>query len=57
MSEYQDPDRTSRICVKSLPKYVNEDRVREHFSSKGEVTDVKVLRTRQVVLVVASAYH
>ncbi|XP_078156926.1 multiple RNA-binding domain-containing protein 1-like [Carex rostrata] len=35
----------SRICVKSLPKYANEERLREFFSRKGEVTDVKVIRT------------
>lgn len=37
---------SSRVCVKNLPKYVNEARLKEHFSAKGEVTDVKVLRTR-----------
>ncbi|XP_031092091.1 multiple RNA-binding domain-containing protein 1 [Ipomoea triloba] len=35
----------SRICVKNLPKYVAEDRLREFFSQKGEVTDAKLLRT------------
>eukprot|EP00854_Cymbomonas_tetramitiformis_P002948 gene2948-3763_t len=37
--------RSTRICVKGLPKHVDEKRVREHFSSKGVVTDVKILRT------------
>ncbi|KAL3138544.1 hypothetical protein ABBQ32_006320 [Trebouxia sp. C0010 RCD-2024] len=37
---------TSRLCVKGLPKYVSEDRLREHFSAKGEVTDAKVVRSR-----------
>jgi hypothetical protein len=37
---------TSRICVKNLPKYADEKRLREHFGAKGEVTDVKVMRTR-----------
>lgn len=35
----------SRICVKNLPKYVAEDRLREYFSQKGEVTDAKIMRT------------
>ena len=37
---------SSRICVKNLPKYVDEGRLREHFGAKGEVTDAKVMRTR-----------
>lgn len=36
---------TSRICVKNLPKHADENRLREHFSQKGEVTDAKVVRT------------
>ncbi|KAJ4846493.1 hypothetical protein Tsubulata_039981 [Turnera subulata] len=36
----------SRICVKNLPKYVAEDRLREFFSQKGEVTDTKLMRTK-----------
>ncbi|KAG5008345.1 hypothetical protein JHK82_026269 [Glycine max] len=36
----------SRICVKCLPEYVMEDRLRELFSEKGEITDVKLMRTR-----------
>ncbi|KAL9247877.1 hypothetical protein vseg_021259 [Gypsophila vaccaria] len=35
----------SRICVKNLPKYVTEDRLKEFFSQKGEVTDAKLMRT------------
>ncbi|KAG6487026.1 hypothetical protein ZIOFF_055607 [Zingiber officinale] len=37
----------SRLCVKNLPKYANENRLREFFSQKGEVTDAKLMRTRQ----------
>jgi len=37
---------SSRICVKNLPRYVTEERLREHFSEKGEVTDAKIIRTR-----------
>ena len=40
------PPPTSRICVKNLPKYVDEARLREHFAAKGEVTDAKIMRTR-----------
>lgn len=39
-------EQTSRIIVKNLPKHVDESRLREHFSAKGEVTDAKVMRTR-----------
>jgi multiple RNA-binding domain-containing protein 1 len=39
------PPSTSRICVKNLPKHVDERRLREHFSAKGEVTDAKIMRT------------
>ncbi|KAL6058709.1 Multiple RNA-binding domain-containing protein 1 [Balamuthia mandrillaris] len=37
---------STRICVKNLPKHVKEDRLKEHFSQKGEITDVKILRTK-----------
>jgi hypothetical protein len=38
---------TSRLCVKNLPKYLTEAKLREHFSARGgEVTDVKVARTK-----------
>ncbi|MQL68231.1 hypothetical protein Taro_000527 [Colocasia esculenta] len=36
----------SRLCVKNLPKYVGEERLREFFSQKGEVTDAKLMRTK-----------
>ncbi|KAH0455838.1 hypothetical protein IEQ34_015870 [Dendrobium chrysotoxum] len=39
------PLKMSRICVKNLPMYVKEDRLREFFSQKGEVTDAKLMRT------------
>ncbi|KAF8041940.1 hypothetical protein BT93_A0519 [Corymbia citriodora subsp. variegata] len=35
----------SRICVKNLPNYVAEDRLRDLFSQKGEIKDVKLMRT------------
>ncbi|CAN1846247.1 Multiple RNA-binding domain-containing protein 1 [Linum perenne] len=36
----------SRICVKNLSKYVTEDQLREHFSLKGEITDAKLMKTK-----------
>jgi hypothetical protein len=42
----QQVEPSSRLCVKNLPKYITEAKLREHFSAKGEVTDVKVARTR-----------
>ncbi|CAD6259656.1 unnamed protein product [Miscanthus lutarioriparius] len=37
---------SSRLCVKNLPKGADERRLREVFSRKGEVTDTKVIRTK-----------
>ncbi|GFR48899.1 hypothetical protein Agub_g10847 [Astrephomene gubernaculifera] len=37
---------SSRLCVKNIPKYVDEAKLKDFFSAKGEVTDVKVLRTK-----------
>ncbi|XP_048601476.1 multiple RNA-binding domain-containing protein 1-like [Brassica napus] len=37
----------SRICVKNLPKEVAEARLRDVFSKKGEITDAKLLRSRE----------
>ena len=39
-------DSTSRICVKGLPKRLTEERLREHFSQRGEVTDAKIIKAR-----------
>ncbi|KAJ3296457.1 hypothetical protein HK104_001596, partial [Borealophlyctis nickersoniae] len=36
----------SRLIVKNLPKHYNADRFREHFGQKGEVTDVKLVQTK-----------
>lgn len=37
---------SSRIIVKNLPKWTTEERLRKHFSSKGQLTDVKLMYTR-----------
>ncbi|KAF9971065.1 hypothetical protein BGZ73_006026 [Actinomortierella ambigua] len=34
----------SRLIVKNLPKHLTEERFREHFGSKGEVTDAKLMK-------------
>ncbi|KAJ2705239.1 Multiple RNA-binding domain-containing protein 1 [Coemansia sp. IMI 203386] len=34
---------SSRIIVKNLPKHITEERFREHFGSKGEITDAKLI--------------
>ena len=36
----------SRLIVKGLPKYFTEDKLREHFSKQGDVTDVKLMKKR-----------
>lgn len=36
----------SRIIVKGLPKYADEDKIRSFFNRKGEVTDVKLMKKR-----------
>ena len=38
---------SSRICVKGLPKYVDAARLKKHFAPKGDITDVKVMRTKE----------
>ncbi|UPR01955.1 multiple RNA-binding domain-containing protein [Chloropicon primus] len=38
---------SSRIIVKNLPKHYTTEKLREHFSSKGQVTDAKVMRTHE----------
>lgn len=48
MMEEHHEEPSSRICVKNVPKYVTEKRLKEHFAAKGVVTDVKILKTRWV---------
>ena len=42
------PLHTSRLCVKNVPKDITLPKLKEHFAAKGEVTDVKILKTRSV---------
>lgn len=35
---------TSRLIVKNIPRHITEDRLKQHFTSKGIVTDVKIMR-------------
>lgn len=37
---------SSRLFVQNLPAYVDSTRLREHFATKGEVTDAVVIRTK-----------
>jgi multiple RNA-binding domain-containing protein 1 len=35
---------SSRLIVKNIPKYLTEDKLREHFQKKGgKVTDAKII--------------
>ncbi|KAM1032575.1 hypothetical protein EV1_035853 [Malus domestica] len=43
----QKPCSRSRIWVQNLPKHVKEDRLREFFSAKGDITDAKLMRTKE----------
>ncbi|KAJ8906035.1 hypothetical protein NDN08_002535 [Rhodosorus marinus] len=36
----------SRLIVKGLPKHLTEERLKNHFSSAGEVTDARIRRTK-----------
>jgi multiple RNA-binding domain-containing protein 1 len=36
----------SRVCVKNVPAYVTEKRLQDFFKVKGDVTDVKIVRTK-----------
>jgi multiple RNA-binding domain-containing protein 1 len=36
----------SRICVKNVPGYADEAKLRAFFGSKGDVTDVKIVRKK-----------
>jgi RNA recognition motif-containing protein len=36
----------TRLFVNNIPRYVDNDRLREHFGTQGDVTDVRVLRTK-----------
>ncbi|KAG9287468.1 hypothetical protein G9A89_023840 [Geosiphon pyriformis] len=36
---------SSRLIVKNLPSNLSDNRFRQHFAAKGEVTDAKIMRT------------
>ena len=36
----------SRLIVKGLPKYYTEDNLKKHFSQQGDVTDVKLVKSK-----------
>lgn len=36
----------SRLIVKGLPKYLTEDRLKDHFAKNGNVSDVKLMKKR-----------
>ncbi|KAF4683354.1 RNA binding motif protein 19 [Perkinsus olseni] len=38
---------SSRIIVKNLPKHVDDARLKEFFSAHGEVTDARVMKTKE----------
>ena len=40
----------SRLVVKNIPKTITNDRLRKYFEEKGQVTDVKILKTPYVSL-------
>jgi multiple RNA-binding domain-containing protein 1 len=42
-------DMTSRVIIKNLPKYVNEKRLRDMFGAKGEITDVRLMKSQEGV--------
>lgn len=56
--------KSSRIIVKNLPKSIADDRIREHFAQKGEITDVQLKFTQYVgvvgarpLIILASILH
>ena len=34
------------MFVKNLPKYITDERLKNHFSQKGEVTDVRIIKNK-----------
>ncbi|KAK8795638.1 hypothetical protein WA158_000295 [Blastocystis sp. Blastoise] len=39
---------SSRIFISNIPKHITEDKLKKHFSTKGEVTDCKILKRNGV---------
>lgn len=44
--EARAPARSSRLCIKNLPKHITEARFREVFAAHGDVTDAKIVSTK-----------
>jgi RNA recognition motif-containing protein len=37
---------SSRLFIRNIPKHITEERLKKHFSQKGAVTDVKILKKK-----------
>ena len=35
---------STRIIVKNIPKNIKEEQLKKHFSQKGEITDIKIMK-------------
>ncbi|KAJ3277060.1 hypothetical protein HDV01_000112 [Terramyces sp. JEL0728] len=42
-------NKSSRIVVKNLPKYITSERLKKHFGTKGVITDIKLVKTKDGV--------
>eukprot|EP00903_Cladosiphon_okamuranus_P014644 g13579.t1 len=38
---------STRLIVKNVPKHVDEKRLRKHFAERGQVSDAKIVRTKE----------
>eukprot|EP01047_Picozoa_sp_COSAG01_P108165 COSAG01_NODE_37112_length_508_cov_0.880196_1_plen_61_part_10 len=36
----------SRLIIRNLPKHLTVKRLKEHFERQGEVTDARIMKTR-----------
>ena len=41
---------SSRLFVRNIPKHITEERLKQHFSQKGTVTDVKILKRKYYII-------
>ncbi len=42
---------SSRLCVKNLPPYLTDERLKKIFAANSDVTDVKIMRTRYIIII------